>query len=149
MKDQDIRNSLSHLPTYRAGLWQSKAYRVLKHYLTEVLSEHDLSMQEWAVMGHLYDAKEMRHSAVSKLLGVESPLATTMVNRLASVGYVKRHPDPTDSRAKLVRLTPKGMKTVIEVERILRKDMKRFMSDIPAPDLAVYVRVLQKLSEKA
>ena len=37
---------------------------------------------------------------------------TNRIDRLAARGYVERHPDPTDRRGVLVRLTPTGMDVV-------------------------------------
>ena len=43
---------------------------------------------------------------------VTSGTMTNRVDRLAARGYVERHPDPSDRRGVLVRLTPTGMDVV-------------------------------------
>jgi DNA-binding MarR family transcriptional regulator len=43
---------------------------------------------------------------------VTSGTMTNRVDRLAARGFVQRHPDPTDRRGVIVRLTPSGMAVV-------------------------------------
>ena len=51
--------------------------------------------------------------------GVDRPYATIIVNKLAALGFVERHPHPTDRRSKLVSLTPAGREAAAVAERIL------------------------------
>ncbi|WP_447925179.1 MarR family winged helix-turn-helix transcriptional regulator [Georgenia muralis] len=77
------------------------------------------------VVGAGYPQKP-RHSAVFAQIGREgarlSDLARganmtpqsmlELVDELEELGYLRREPDPTDRRAKLIRLTPLGERTV-------------------------------------
>ena len=67
---QKIQTVAQNRKTYRVGLLQAKAYRVLKHHTAKALSEFNISHIEWAFLGLLYDApKGMRSSALAKELG--------------------------------------------------------------------------------
>lgn len=48
-------------------------------------------------------------SALGRRLGVSKQAAGKTVDRLARLGYVERVADEADGRAKLIRLTPRGM----------------------------------------
>lgn len=137
------------LSTYTAGLLQSQAYRALKQFLGSKLAAHDLTMPEWGLLGILHDHPKLRLSALSDLLHVEASLTTTLVKALTAKGWVATEADPSDSRAKLVKLTSKGRATVEEVEGSLRSDMKNYLSDVSSAELVVYVSVLSKLAAKA
>lgn len=54
---------------------------------------------------------------------VTKQTAAFLVEQLEAAGYVKRVPDPTDGRARLVRLTPRARRVArvadAEVERVL------------------------------
>jgi DNA-binding MarR family transcriptional regulator len=49
--------------------------------------------------------------------GVTPQAVAQVVHALESAGYVTRSADPTDGRAKLVRLTPRGGLTLVVVRR--------------------------------
>ncbi len=77
------------------------------------------------VVGAGYPQKP-KHSAVFGQLGPEGSRLTTLakganmtpqamgelVDEMEELGYVVREPDPTDRRAKIVRLTPLGLRCV-------------------------------------
>jgi DNA-binding MarR family transcriptional regulator len=50
----------------------------------------------------------LRVSRVAANLGIRVPSATEQIIKLEQAGLVSRQPDPTDSRAVLVKLTDKG-----------------------------------------
>lgn len=105
-------------------------------------------MQEWALLGLVYDNSQLRLSQIAELLDVESPLATNLVNRLEKKGTVKRTTSATDGRAKEVRLTPAGQELVPKLERRLRTELKQYVAGITVEELAVYIKVLEKLAAK-
>ena len=49
-------------------------------------------------------------------LEVAKSRATVIVDSLVKRGFVKRIPDPTDARVKLISLTPAGYKKIQEIE---------------------------------
>ena len=49
-----------------------------------------------------------RISDLAEQAQVAKQTATALVDRLEKAGYVERVPDPTDARARLVRIGPKG-----------------------------------------
>jgi DNA-binding MarR family transcriptional regulator len=50
----------------------------------------------------------MRLTELASLAGLTKQSVGEIVDDLADLGYVERYPDPTDKRAKLLRLTGKG-----------------------------------------
>lgn len=136
--------------TYHAGLLQAKAYRTLKNFLSVYLAAYNLSMPEWALIGHLYASVEgLRLADISSLLAVEAPFATHLVKLLEQKKLVSRQPDPTDSRAKRVTVSALGRDTVPKVESHLRAEMKSWLSDIQPADLLAYIKVLEQIAAKA
>jgi DNA-binding MarR family transcriptional regulator len=59
-------------------------------------------------------ADGMRLTELAHLAGLTKQSVGEIVDDLAGLGYLERFPDPTDKRAKLIRLTPKGL----EAQRI-------------------------------
>lgn len=50
-----------------------------------------------------------RLTVLAERARVAKQTATALVDKLERAGYVERVPDPTDGRARLVRLTPRSM----------------------------------------
>jgi DNA-binding MarR family transcriptional regulator len=50
----------------------------------------------------------MRLTELASLAGLTKQSVGEIVDDLTALGYIERYPDPTDKRAKLIRLTPKG-----------------------------------------
>jgi DNA-binding MarR family transcriptional regulator len=57
----------------------------------------------------LLDAAGARASALAQRLGVTKQAMSQLLGELETRGYVEQVPDPTDTRAKIVRLTRRGI----------------------------------------
>ena len=85
--------------------------RRFKRSLEDVIAEHDLTWEEWDVLGALRRAgPPFRRSAgeLAKLSELSSGAMTNRLDRLEKAGLVKRLPDPDDRRGVLVELTKAG-----------------------------------------
>jgi DNA-binding MarR family transcriptional regulator len=82
--------------------------------------------------------------ALAELLAADPPYVTLMVDDLEERGLVQRLPHPEDRRAKLVELTPAGRAAAARADAIL-DEPPAGLRDIPAEDLAVLLRVLERL----
>ena len=58
------------------------------------------------------DPDGTRLSVLAERAQVAKQTATALVDHLERSGYVERVPDPTDGRARLVRLTSRGMEVI-------------------------------------
>lgn len=75
----------------------------------------DLTTSQSSAMSTLVDRGPLRMSELAALEGVQLPSATSVVNGLVKLGLVERRADPTDRRAVVVDLTPKGRRQVDEL----------------------------------
>jgi MarR family transcriptional regulator for hemolysin len=136
------------LTTYRAGLLQARAYRNLSNFMSIALSPYDIVLMEWALLGVLKEAGEMRPSAISDELGVKNPLTSRHLKRLAEFGYIERNEMDDDARGAMVHLTPIGKELVETIEHKLRGEMRDYLKGISLRQLASYLSVLEKLAVK-
>ena len=67
-----------------------------------------LSQPAVTILAALRGSGAVRLSELSRLTGLEAPLVSREVGELAASGHVRRKPDPSDGRAGIVALTPKG-----------------------------------------
>ena len=68
----------------------------------------DIAPSHGIVMHLLFEAGELNMSELALRARRTKSTLTTLVTKLEKSGYVKRLPDPTDSRGVKVRLTDKG-----------------------------------------
>jgi len=67
-----------------------------------------LSQPAVTILAALRGSGAVRLSELSRLTGLEAPLVSREVGELATSGHVRRKADPSDGRAGIVALTPKG-----------------------------------------
>jgi DNA-binding MarR family transcriptional regulator len=63
----------------------------------------------------------MRLTELASLAGLTKQSVGEIVDDLTALGYIERYPDPTDKRAKLLRLTAKGKKAQATGFRLFAK----------------------------
>lgn len=132
------------LTTYRLGLLQARAYRILKKSSSDHLVAVDISTLDWALLGLLYDEpKGYRLNKVAELLGVEAPFVTEMVKALKRKGYVEQITDAKDSRAKILKLSAKGKEFVPILDASLKKKLRFLLSGASPKDIYGYLKVLE------
>ncbi|WP_026359891.1 MarR family winged helix-turn-helix transcriptional regulator [Amycolatopsis nigrescens] len=78
----------------------------------------DLQPRHGAVMVYL-DRAGIRASELSRLSGQHKQVVGTVIDELERLGYVERHPDPVDRRAKLVCPTARGLDQIRTADSIM------------------------------
>lgn len=103
------------------------------------------------VLSVMDDVKEgrVRMSDLAEALGVTARNITTIVDGLEHEGLIARTPDPTDRRAILVELTPKGQECVAGVHVMQHAIAERFFAPLNIEERAELLRLLVKIWEGA
>jgi DNA-binding MarR family transcriptional regulator len=92
-------------------------FRALRRRMDETLADHDLSYEEWGLLGHLKLAGAPYTSTPGKLAekqGLSSGAMTNRLDRLEEAGLIRRRPDQDDRRSLHIELTDKGHKAWLE-----------------------------------
>jgi DNA-binding MarR family transcriptional regulator len=71
-----------------------------------------------------------------------------IVDELEAMGYVERTPDPTDRRAKLIKLTREGMKVVQSGETTINGIEERLVELLGEPDYRKLRQLLTKILDR-
>jgi DNA-binding MarR family transcriptional regulator len=69
---------------------------------------------------------------LAQLAQVSKPTVVYLVNDLERLGYVERVPDPADGRAKLVRMTDRGLRAQragTEIVRQIERDWSALLGE--------------------
>lgn len=143
---QSVFGEANQLTTYKIGLLQAKAYRLLKQKTSSLLEKYNISAIEWALLGLLFDQKEgYKLIEIADLLGVEAPFVTVMIDSLEHRRLVKRTTSNQDKRAKRVVLTAQGVTKVPQIESAIRAEMKDTLHGLTAPELMMHLKVLRTM----
>src|SRR5580698_3480568 len=98
-----------NLPTYITGTVQTKAYRVLREHVYEVLSEYDITPSYWSMIGIIMQARDgVRQAEIAQAMHVKAPLITIMARQLQERSIIQSVQNQFDARAKLLAVTPEG-----------------------------------------
>lgn len=132
------------------GLLVLRLARIWRRRVDQALAEHGLSEAMAHPLRMLSRAgKGMRQGILADELGVEGPSLVRIVDLLAAEGLVERQEDPTDRRAKVLQITPRGEAKVEEILKVMRKVRVELYRGIPADDLATTYDVLRRIEGTA
>lgn len=84
-------------------------------------SYQELRQSEFTILSTInhfvgLESKGVMVSLISKYMEITPAAVTHIINSLEEAGYLERHPDPSDRRIVLVKLTEKGKILCIEKE---------------------------------
>jgi MarR family transcriptional regulator for hemolysin len=132
-----------NLHTYVTGTIQTRAYRLLRLQVVEVLGSFDLTPTYWSMLGVIFESKDgIRQTDVAKHLQVKPPLITMMARELQERGLVLSVTNQFDARAKLLTTTPAGKKYIKSVEITLSKTLDELLEGLTEADMLTYQKVL-------
>jgi DNA-binding MarR family transcriptional regulator len=89
----------------------------------------------------------MRSSELAAHLHIAPRSATEVIDALEAKGLVRRSPDPTDRRATLVSLTPRGVELMDEVRRARGLESERLFDRLTKTDRTHLSRILRHLAD--
>ena len=93
------------------------------------------------------DPQGSRLTDLAARAGLTKPTVVAAVNDLERLGYVERLPDDTDGRAKVVRLTQRGVAAASEGARIIAGIEREWAGRLGADSAAQLRRALEQLHD--
>jgi MarR family transcriptional regulator for hemolysin len=88
---------------------------------------------------------EARLGVLAGLLGIEGPSLLRLVDLLERDGLLVRRADPTDRRAKLIRLTARGRDLAARAEEVLSGVRRRLLNGIAEPEVEIALAVMRSV----
>ena len=105
----------------------------------------DLTLAQVSILLTLLDSGPIRMTELATRERVRTPTTTVAIRRLEKVGLVKRSRDPSDMRAVLVEVTPKGVVEYQEALEARRLHLAELLERLTADERADLVRALKPL----
>ncbi|WP_127105836.1 MarR family winged helix-turn-helix transcriptional regulator [Pararhodobacter zhoushanensis] len=119
--------------------------RVMRSEFSRRARDHKLSLLQWRTLGVLARQDGMTQSVLAARIEVSPMTMSDTIDRLEKHGYVRREPDPTDSRAKLVLLTPAALPIIEEMRLVAQHMMARALTGIEPDESETLVRLLGQI----
>jgi DNA-binding MarR family transcriptional regulator len=106
----------------------------------------DIHPRHGAVMAYL-DPEGVRATELSRLSGQHKQVIGTLVDELERLGYVARHPDPADRRAKLVCPTDRGLDQMRTADKLMNSIQERHARRLGREAFAQFKTVLMDVTD--
>ncbi|PQA89497.1 MarR family winged helix-turn-helix transcriptional regulator [Hyphococcus luteus] len=82
---------------------------------------------------------------LSERMGVQWPTLIRSLNDLETEGLIKRKMNPDDKRSRLVTITPKGRKALMQVKKVLDPLRQNALQQFTKEELATAENLLERL----
>jgi MarR family transcriptional regulator, transcriptional regulator for hemolysin len=93
--------------------------------------------------------ENVRQNALADAIGIEGASLVRLIDELQGSGLVTRQPDPSDRRANVVSLTPRGREVVTEVNDDIQGLRQQIFENVSPADIEATGRVFAALKEAA
>jgi len=125
------------------------AFAILRKESDRALSAARLTVPQVSVLALLSEAGQpLPVTKLARLLLLESPSVTSLVDRMCRSGLVERVKDQGDRRIVLVKLTGKGRKAYDDVRESAASTSDELFGVLSAEDRATLKDLLQKLAQR-
>ena len=108
-----------------------------------------LSMPQFSILMQLHHKGLCGMSEISERFDISNAAASQLVEKLVHAGYLERAEDPSDRRAKLLKLSPSGAKLVDEGINERYRWMDELTKNLSAEERAKVAEALNILTDAA
>ncbi len=127
----------------------SKVFSVLRRGDTNKGTAGELTLAQLSILLTLLDQGPIRMTELAARERVRTPTTTVAIRRLEKLGLVKRSRDPSDLRAVLVEVTPRGLVQHRESLAARRADLAARLANLSLEDLTTLATALAPLERLA
>lgn len=94
-------------------------------YFSRKFSSGEVTPPQYMLLMSLMEEGPQKMNALADFLRLSTPAITNLVDKLEAAGYAVRSSHPTDRRAHIIRLTPRGARFIEK----LREEHLRLLAD--------------------
>jgi DNA-binding MarR family transcriptional regulator len=135
----------------------------------DIISEKvGITTQQWIIMLYIYGDPNIPYieknnlvsksenlgesgilaSEIAEALNVSRPNITNIINSLVEKGLIEQHEDPNDRRRRRLRVTPKGIQLLEEIEPVRRHANIALFSKVAEKELRLMLTNMQHLMRR-
>ncbi len=133
----------------RFGIRFSLLARRWRRALDERLVAAGLSDATWAPLVHLQETGGgITQKELAALVGIDGSSLVRLLDILSHQHLVERRVDETDSRARLIYLTPEGEARVAAIRQELAKGEEEMLVDISDDEIAAMLQHFDRIEKR-
>lgn len=122
----------------------SELGRAMKRRFVAMAAEYDLTLPQWRVLGQLALRDGVTQRALADLTDTDPMTLGQIVERLEVKGLVRREADPSDGRAKIVRLAEGADETSLAMKTVAERVYAEAMTGFDPDERATFLNLLQR-----
>jgi DNA-binding MarR family transcriptional regulator len=122
-----------------------RSHQIGLSIFAECFKELDITPLQFSIMWTLNLHPGLDQITLAKYVALDRATCSNIVTRLESKGYLQRHINPENKRAKLVNLTSKGNKLLSEAKKPMDYVQKKLIEPLNAEEKKLFLKCLQKL----
>jgi DNA-binding MarR family transcriptional regulator len=130
---------------YAPGHLIRRAQQIAVAVFAEHLAAFDVTPVQFAILNALMDAPGTDQVSLAARVAFDAATFGSVIGRLETKGWVRREASPQDRRRKLLWLTPKGKKAVIEMSPRVTQAQALILQPLQALEQQQLVALLAKL----
>jgi DNA-binding MarR family transcriptional regulator len=127
------------------GFLLAKAYQRACLIFKEEFEGHDLTPQQFGLLGFLWQQDGLTQSELSAKSQIDRTTMGGLIDRLEKEGLVARRSHPEDRRAYRICLTDKGKGLQPELTPLAQAAQARFTAPLDPQEVATLTSLLEKL----
>jgi DNA-binding MarR family transcriptional regulator len=108
-----------------------------------------LSMPQFSILMQLHHKGACGVSGISERFDITNAAASQLVDKLVQAGYLERDEDPSDRRAKVLKLTPSGQSLIERGGQERHRWMDDLTKNLSADEQTKIIEALDILTESA
>ena len=127
----------------------SKAYQLGNRFLTQKVSELNLTSVQAMILGFLDQEDQVTSSELGKRAELDSATLTGILDRLEAAGFIERRGNPDDRRSIHIHLTKKGKSMAREAARLIAEANTEFLQILNENQKRDLLNIIEKLRHEA
>jgi DNA-binding MarR family transcriptional regulator len=108
------------------------------------LKNTGMSLPQVALLSWVSHSPGCHVQDLAKGMGLTAPTVSVGIHRLVRLGLIRRERDPEDKRARLLYLTDKAEKIMVNVRQFQYQSIQRFLSRLDEKEQDQLVNLLEK-----
>ncbi|MGW5361892.1 MarR family winged helix-turn-helix transcriptional regulator [Actinopolymorpha pittospori] len=113
---------------------------------TPLLAARDLKMWDYVVLSQLAQQEAPTQLALAQAIAYDKTRLIRLLDDLEGEGLLVREADPTDRRARIVRLTPAGERRLAQARADIRAMEEELLGELSDRERKTLLSVLQRLA---
>ncbi len=122
-----------------------RAHQLAVSIFMEETSDYGVTPVQFAILNALIDTPGEDQVTLSGRVAFDAATSGSVIGRLEAKGWIRREPDVSDKRRKLLWVTPEGEKAALAMKRPVSRAQTRIVETLSAEESAQLVQLLGKL----